>query len=166
MNKVWQVPKTAKKTLVLEKEQEQFRNQRLKQIKAVMVDRRVRGNPRDFVLVLNAATIIDGSGVFELQTSLPAKLEPGNHVWLRYADKGFHKVSLRIIVEDNGESLLVKDEAETFTEVIPRTEAFTVPIPLGVQLVHKKKIGKMLGVIWGERFWNKMLKIRRNKPWK
>lgn len=146
-------------------EPDKYKNPRLKQIHELMRSRKVKGNPRDFVVVVGGDTLIDRSGVFEISAQLSAKLEPGNHVWMRFVEKGMERVLRRIVVEDEGKTLMIKDEEETFTQRVERIEVSALPLPKSPILIKKKLLDRYLGPAWKNRFWDSKLNRRRSKPW-
>lgn len=140
-----------------------YRNHRLEQIWKMMESKKIKGNPRDFVVVVGRNLLIDRSGVYEIEAQFPSKLEPGNHVYLNLIKKGIESVITLIVVEDKGEDLLIRDVKNTFTQLIRKTEVYPLPLPKSPILIHKKKLDFFLGPSWKKRFWNQKLKRRKNR---
>jgi hypothetical protein len=141
--------------------------QRLNAIREYMEQYNVKGNARDFVVILNAKTIYDVSGAYEIKAALPDPIEAGNHVWVRGMSVDDKEVIASAIVkqdhyDSNGvDSVLITDEYKEW--VVSREDVRALPLCMTPMLIHKSKIHKYLGDDWGETFWNNKLKMRRSR---
>jgi hypothetical protein len=129
----------------------------LSTIRGHMSASRIKGNPKDYVLLVDHKYIVDYKRALEIKATLPAPLLPGMYVWVMNVHGQMVAVEVR---EDRGETLLTFNEkSET---VVDRKEVFATPIPKTPTVVHKSKIAPLLGDRIQDMFWIKGVGMRRS----
>ena len=142
---------------------------RLELIQGMMKHRGVKGNPRDYVTITQAAQIMDVNGKYCIKCRRPENREPENHVWVRgFNSEGGETVTIGVVVEDGygseGKQLLLRDDPRTREWVEERDHCSPLPLTLSPMLIHKRELGTYLGDRWRETFWSLKTDARRAKP--
>lgn len=120
-----------------------------------------RGNPKDFLVLMNHAIIFDGAGRrYKVAASLPEKLVPGDHVYSNDKDGKLRAVE---VIEDNGDTLLVTNDNSKF--MLERSEARATAIPRRPRLIHKREAAEYVGDATAAKlFWDARHKCRVLNP--
>ncbi len=128
-------------------------------IRELMAVQKLRGNPKDFVILAGHSAIQDYDRIFTVKASLPPKLDQGNHVWV-FNTNG--QLVLVLVVHDEGEHVWVSNgKSET---KMAREDIYPTGIPRTPTAIHKSKLHLYVGDKHAANFWHKGIGRRVTRP--
>lgn len=127
----------------------------IQRMKDLLRSTKTKGNAKDYVLATNNCHILDWERAIFVKATLPDKIDAGDHVW--HLDRN-SRLRTVIVVSDDGEKLLVKNDVAEF--IVERGEVYPTGLPLRPTLIHKSNLYKLVGESVSSLFWNSRLKMR------
>jgi hypothetical protein len=121
-------------------------------VREVMHAQGKRGNPKDHVVLAGHRWIQDFDRSYEVQVTIPEKLEPDNHVFV-FGPNG--RLEVARVVRDEGPHVWVtRGRGEVR---LGRGELYPTAIPRRPTAVHKKDLWLYVGESHAQHFWRKRI---------
>lgn len=129
-----------------------------------------RGNPRDYIVMSEHCKLYDGERIFEVQATLPAKLDKGDHVYLVNTTTPKQPMMVMCVVDDFGAEVLLSptfsmDEVHRW----PRTAIYPTAITGTATPIHKSQLAGIIGEKIAANWWHPTMgrvnhKLRATSP--
>lgn len=135
-------------------------------VQQLMAAQGVRGDPRNYAVLVGFDTIVDVTGSYKVLSKLPDWLNFGDVVYYKEGDN-LKQVTIRMVRTTGNADKPPETEYIEVTDgnsVWPVTREEIVPlgIPSKPTLIHKRDLWQYVGADPADRFWNKSAGVRRD----